>query len=132
MACKDQVKGQRIVPFKVVSSSVRNSNTARTASDRTPGVEPCRVRNTRRRVSAARSLFALEVVQATAEVGDVWQAHRTMTDDAAHQTEDALIANVTEEDDCEGHWIKATVQTDGRTWTITNGRTGYSRSYQSK
>ena len=55
-----------------------------------------------------------------------------MTDDAAHQTEEALIANLTEEDDCEGHWIKATVQPDGRTWTITNGRTGYSRSYQSK
>ncbi len=27
---------------------------------------------------------------------------------------------------------KATVQPDGRTWTITNGRTGYSRNYQSK
>ncbi len=75
---------------------------------------------------------SLEVVQATAEVGDVWQAHRTMTDDAAHQTDEALIANVTEEDDCEGHWIKATVQPDGRTWTITNGRTGYSRNYESK
>ena len=75
---------------------------------------------------------SLEVVQSTAEVGDVWQAHRTMTDDAAHQTDEALIANLTEEDDCEGHWIKATVQPDGRTWTITNGRTGYSRNYQSK
>ena len=76
---------------------------------------------------------SLEVVQATSEVGGVWQSHRTMTDDAAaHQTEEALIANLTEEDDCAGHWIKATVQPDGRTWTITNGRTGYSRNYQSK
>ena len=48
------------------------------------------------------------------------------------QTDEALIANLTEEDDCEGHWIKATVQPDGRAWTITNGRTGYSRNYQSK
>ena len=41
-------------------------------------------------------------------------------------------ANLTEEDDCAGHWIKATVQPDGRTRTITNGRMGYSRNYQSK
>ena len=43
-----------------------------------------------------------------------------------------LIANLTEEDDCVGHWIKATVQPDGRSWTMTNGRTGYSRNYLSK
>ena len=87
--------------------------------------------STTARAKAARPI-PLEVVQATAEVGDVWQSHRTMTDDAAHQTEDALIANLTEENDCAGHWITATVQPDGRTWTITNGRTGYSRNYQSK
>ena len=36
------------------------------------------------------------------------------------------------EDDCEGHWIKATVAPDGRSWSMTNGRTGYSRTYQSR
>jgi beta-lactamase superfamily II metal-dependent hydrolase len=75
---------------------------------------------------------SLAVIQATAEVGDVWQSHRTLTDDAANNTEEALIANLTEEDDCEGHWIKATVAPDGRSWSMTNGRTGYSRTYQSR
>ena len=75
---------------------------------------------------------SLAVAQGTAEVGDVWQAHRTLTDDAANNTEEALIANLTEEDDCEGHWIKATVAPDGRSWSMTNGRTGYSRTYQSR
>ena len=75
---------------------------------------------------------SLAVAQGTAEVGDVWQSHRTLTDDAANNTEEALIANLTEEDDCEGHWIKATVAPDGRSWSMTNGRTGYSRTYQSQ
>lgn len=75
---------------------------------------------------------SLAVIQGTAEVGDVWQSHRTLTDDAAHNTDEALIANLTEEDDCRGHWIKATVAPDGRSWSMTNGRTGYSRTYQSR
>ena len=75
---------------------------------------------------------SLAVIQGTAEVGDVWQSHRTLTDDAANNTEEALIANLTEEDDCEGHWIKATVAPDGRSWSMTNGRTGYSRTYRSR
>jgi beta-lactamase superfamily II metal-dependent hydrolase len=75
---------------------------------------------------------SLAVVQGTAEVGDVWQAHRALGDTAAHNTDEALIANLTQEEDCVGHWIKATVQPDGRSWTMTNGRTGYSRNYLSK
>ena len=75
---------------------------------------------------------SLAVIQGTAEVADVWQSHRTLTDDAANNTEQALIANLTEEDDCEGHWIKATVEPDGGSWSMTNGRTGYSRTYQSR
>ena len=75
---------------------------------------------------------SLAIAQSSAGIGDVWQSHRTLSDDAAHNTDDVLIANLTEEDDCPGHWLKATVQPDGRSWTVTNGRTGYSRSYQSK
>ena len=58
--------------------------------------------------------------------------HRALSDAEAMNTDARLIANLTEEEDCEGHWIKATVQADGRAWTMTNARTGYSRNYQSK
>tara|TARA_B100001123_G_scaffold407535_1_gene499873 strand:- start:130 stop:1170 length:1041 start_codon:yes stop_codon:yes gene_type:complete len=75
---------------------------------------------------------SLAVAQNTASIGDVWQSHRALTEDAANNTDESLIANLTEEDECEGHWIKATVQSDGRTWTMTNGRTGYSRNYESR
>lgn len=75
---------------------------------------------------------SLVVAQSTAGIEDVWQSHRALADDAAYNTDEPLIANLTEEDDCAGHWIKATVQPDGRSWTMTNGRTGVSRNYQSK
>ena len=72
------------------------------------------------------------VVRDTPGIEDIWQVHRAMAADAAANTEPQLIANLTEEEDCPGHWLKATVQPDGRSWTMTNGRTGYSRNYLSK
>ena len=75
---------------------------------------------------------SLAVAQSSPGIGDVWQSHRTLADNAVHNTDEQLIANLTEEDGCPGHWIKATVQQDGRSWTMTNGRTGYSRNYLSK
>jgi beta-lactamase superfamily II metal-dependent hydrolase len=72
------------------------------------------------------------VVRDTPGIEDIWQVHRALGADAAGNTDPRLIANLTEEDDCVGHWIKATVQPDGRSWTMTNGRTGYSRNYLSK
>ncbi len=75
---------------------------------------------------------SLVVAQQTDVIEDVWQAHLALADDAAYNTDEALIANLTEEDECAGHWIKATVAADGRSWTMTNGRTGHTRSYMSR
>ena len=72
------------------------------------------------------------VVRDTPGIEDIWQVHRAMDSGANGNTDPQLIANLTEEDDCVGHWIKSTVQADGRSWTMTNGRTGYSRNYLSK
>ena len=75
---------------------------------------------------------SLRVAQETAGIENVWQSHHALADDAAYNTDEALIANLTEEDDCAGHWIKATVAADGRSWTMTNGRTGHTRTYASR
>ena len=72
------------------------------------------------------------VVRDTPGIEDVWQLHQALGADPSDNTDPQLIANLTTEDDCLGHWIKATVQPDGRSWTMTNGRTGYSRNYLSK
>ena len=72
------------------------------------------------------------VVRDTPNIEDIWQLHRALSADTTANTDLRLIANLTEEDNCQGYWIKATVQPEGRSWTMTNGRTGYSRNYLSK
>ena len=72
------------------------------------------------------------VVRDAPGIQDVWQLHQALDADASGNTDPQRIANLTSEDDCLGHWIKATVQPDGRSWTMTNGRTGYSLNYLSK
>ena len=62
----------------------------------------------------------------------IWQGHRPLDTDAAYRTSDELTANLGDEDDCRGHWIKATVNPDGRSYSITNGRNGVSRAYLSR
>jgi hypothetical protein len=41
------------------------------------------------------------------------------------------IANVEETADCKGNWIKALVAPGG-TFTITNGRNGFSKTYTAR
>jgi competence protein ComEC len=62
----------------------------------------------------------------------VWQGHLALLDkDPAHNTATDMIANMEETADCKGHWIKASVQPDGR-FTVTNGRNGFSRTYTAR
>ena len=42
-----------------------------------------------------------------------------------------IVAPTGESEECEGHWLKASVQADG-TFTMTNGRNGYSRTYTAR
>jgi hypothetical protein len=58
---------------------------------------------------------------------DVWQVHRSLFD-GARNTAEERIANLTETEGCEGHWLKASVRADG-TFTMTNGRTGFAKTY---
>ena len=60
-------------------------------------------------------------------VEGIWQGHLALTAEG-HNTADDMIANFGESEECEGHWLKASVQADG-TFTMTNGRNGYSRTY---
>ena len=77
-----------------------------------------------------------QVVAQTPNIEDVWQLHRPLdaaSNDAGNSySEDALTANLTDSEDCEGYWVKAEVHPEGRSYTVSNGRTGSSRSYFSK
>ena len=62
----------------------------------------------------------------------VWQGHRSLLDpDPAHNTMAEMIANLEETDDCQGHWIRASVNADGR-FTVTNSRNGFSQDYMAR
>ena len=63
-------------------------------------------------------------------VADIWQSHVALAD-PEHNTSRDQIANVEETADCKGNWIKASIAPDG-TFTITNGRNGYSKSYTAR
>jgi len=61
-------------------------------------------------------------------IEDIWQVHRSLFD-GARNTDEIRIANLTDSDQCEGHWLKASVAANG-SFTLTNGRTGYAKTYK--
>ncbi|HEV8146996.1 MAG TPA: MBL fold metallo-hydrolase [Bryobacteraceae bacterium] len=74
---------------------------------------------------------AWDTIQKIAGLEDTWQVHLALATDKAHNTTDERIANLEATDLCKGHFLKATVAPDGK-FTITNGRTGYSRTYTAR
>ncbi len=69
-----------------------------------------------------------DALTATPSLVDLWQVHRAVTSDAAHNPDEDFMANLGETEGCQGHWIKASVQPDGR-FTVTNSRNGFSKEY---
>ena len=78
------------------------------------------------------SAEGFQVVAESPRLEDIWQSHRALDTDPAYRAGDELTANLTAEDDCRGHWIKAAVAPDGRGYSLTNGRNGVSRTYLSR
>jgi beta-lactamase superfamily II metal-dependent hydrolase len=63
-------------------------------------------------------------------VEGIWQGHRSMLD-PDHNTAAEMTANLEETAECRGHWIKASVSPDG-TFTLTNGRNQFSKTYTAR
>ena len=63
-------------------------------------------------------------------VEGIWQTHLALEAEG-HNTADDMIANFEDTDECQGHWLKASVRANG-TYTMTNGRNGYSRTYTAR
>jgi len=65
-------------------------------------------------------------------VEGIWQGHLSLLDkDPKHNTSPDMIANFEETAECRAHWIKASVEPDGR-FTVVNGRNGFSRTYTAR
>ncbi len=74
---------------------------------------------------------AYETVRQSPGLQDLWQLHYAMGSDREHNTGENLIANLTPEQECAGHWLKVSVAQDGR-YTVTNSRNGFSKTYQAR
>jgi len=63
------------------------------------------------------------------KIEDIWQGHLSLFDrDKAHNAPENQIANFEETAECQGHWLKESVERDGK-YKITNGRNGFSKTY---
>lgn len=74
-------------------------------------------------------LGAAETIRKSPGLEASWQLHRSLAIDDAHNTSADMTANPEPTDQCKAHWLKATVKPDG-SFTITNSRNGFSRTYQ--
>ncbi|MGE5568585.1 MAG: ComEC/Rec2 family competence protein [Rhodospirillales bacterium] len=69
---------------------------------------------------------AFKVIRNTPSVKDVWQLHTALAAGDLNAPEQ-FIANP--EENCQGHYIKLTAESDG-TFTITNSRNNFSKTYK--
>lgn len=72
-----------------------------------------------------------EVLKKSPGIEDIWQVHRALATDDAHNTSEPMIANLEPEDQCKAHWLKATVEPGGK-YTVTNSRNGFKKSYTAR
>ncbi len=70
-------------------------------------------------------------LMATDSLADLWQIHQALNEPDSPNTAVDKIANFEDTAECKGHWIKASVKPDG-SFTVTNSRNGYSKTYQSR
>jgi competence protein ComEC len=74
----------------------------------------------------AGSPEAWQTVHESPGLLDLWMLHTAEDSNAAHNSADALIANL--KGDSDGHYFKVVAHSDG-SFTVTNSRTGQTRTY---
>jgi competence protein ComEC len=77
------------------------------------------------------SAEAFDIVTLAASAPELWQVHRALDNDDAHNTLDDRIANPGEGEADEAHWIRARIDATGLI-ELTNGRNGHTQAYQAR
>ena len=62
---------------------------------------------------------------------DIWQGHLALGTAKEINTDEKMIANLEPSAECKGNLLKLSVAPDGK-YTMTNARTGFSKTYASK
>ncbi len=74
---------------------------------------------------------AWDTVQKISGLEDVWQIHQAMGPNHDHNVDAKMIANPEPTDQCKGRGIKASIEKSGK-FTVTNERTGFSKTYMAR
>ena len=72
-----------------------------------------------------------EVLQKSPGVEDIWQVHQALGTDKEHNAGEQMVANLTPEADCQGQFLKVTVEPSGR-YTVHNSRNGFKKTYTAR
>jgi competence protein ComEC len=72
-----------------------------------------------------------ETLRKSPGLQDVWQIHWSEVADKEQNSPEQMIANMTPTAECKGHWMKVSVEPNGK-FTVTNGRNNFSKSYQAR
>ena len=71
-----------------------------------------------------------ERVARTPGIEGIWQGYLSLFD-REHNAAEEMIANLEDTEQCQGHWLRASVSSNG-TFTVTNGRNGFSKTYTAR
>jgi competence protein ComEC len=74
---------------------------------------------------------AFDIINKIPGIEGIWQIHRAVASDAAHNTSEQMIANLEEGAGDQALGIKVTAAKDGK-FTVTNGRNSFSKAYTSR
>jgi beta-lactamase superfamily II metal-dependent hydrolase len=72
-----------------------------------------------------------ETLKKSPGIQDVWQVHWSEVADKEQNSPETMIANMTPTAECKGHWMKVSVESNGK-FTVTNGRNNFSKTYQAR
>ena len=62
----------------------------------------------------------------------IWQSHRSIRNDAAHNTSESMIANLEQTPaECKGRGLQASISRDGK-FVLTNTRNNFSKTYTAR
>jgi len=74
---------------------------------------------------------AYDIISKIPGIEGIWQIHRAVASDAAHNTSEQMISNLEEGASDQALGIKVTVAKDGK-FTVTNARNNFSKTYTSR
>ena len=78
------------------------------------------------------SQTAYEKIMKIPALDGLWQSHLALANDKAHNTAQEMIANLEESQACQGHAIDVEVAANGDSFTVTNTRNNFSKTYRTR